>query len=641
VSGLELGDRKELTETAEKALESLLGNIPKVYEATAKQIYEAEKSALMDYFLAVANTDVDYVVETRNLIAKRLKELLARAPKDYRDKYESQAEEELKKYESLEVGERLLWCWPNSEAAKKKIKELVAQTGSLKPVERQSKLWRFADLASACGLGEKLVSGGTVGLFEVPMPANMPPGSGGEGKEAKNEDPDMVRLVLPQKGDVEKTAHLLFVGGRKKRAYGNRFTVTCRDMKTDKKVWESREILLHGKVVGGEGYEVGFEEIFIHGDLAIVHGQYDVIALDYTPGTDLDANKKKEKKWHFRVPLGFEIMSVDMCGDVLVLCGRGSTVAISPRTGDIIWDASEMGEFYAGPFFHKDTTMTVRKSPAEVSFRKVGTGRMLCRLRLPGLTTNRKHPMYALEGAGNNPAAAEAAEAYPVAFGEGILVVSDGLTYHVVDVDKRELRWSRGATKLDLSQDASYRMWIDGGRMFVLKPYYAVLENAVFDLASGDMIWRRREGGKKMDQKLKKYADADTGGKAATGLVLSSMAFVGGNVYGIKYEMGASSVNLVGMDPQSGNEVMKVSQKGYDDPEAYVEPSWSKNCVTVRIQDGNKFEVWQVDVKAKKLVQKTALEGYGRLGEYGDASAVWQGPYQALWAFEKRKVSTP
>ena len=32
-----------------------------------------------------------------------------------------------------------------------------------------------------------------------------------------------------------------------------------------------------------EGFEVGFEEVFIHGNLAIVHGQYDVIAIDYTP----------------------------------------------------------------------------------------------------------------------------------------------------------------------------------------------------------------------------------------------------------------------------------------------------------------------------------------------------------------------
>jgi hypothetical protein len=33
------------------------------------------------------------------------------------------------------------------------------------------------------------------------------------------------------------------------------------------------------------------------------------------------------------------------------------------------------------------------------------------------------------------------------------------------------------------------------------------------------------------------------------------------------------------------------------------------------------------------------LEGYGRLGEYGDVSAVWQGPYQAIWGFENRKLT--
>ncbi|MFC1671925.1 PQQ-binding-like beta-propeller repeat protein, partial [Planctomycetota bacterium] len=641
VSGLELGDREKLMTTAQRSLENVLGDIPAPYAAAAKQLFEAEKITLQDYFLAVANVDVDYVVETRSVMAKRLRELLARAPKDFREKYESRAAEELKKYESVEVGERLLWCWPESAAAKKKIRELVAKTASMKPVERQGQRWRFDDLAQACGLGARLVDEGTKGLARASVPSAMPSGAGMRQAEAKNDDPDMVRLVLPQKGETEKTAHLLFVGGRKKRAYGNRFTVMCWNMKDNKKEWESREILLHGKMVGGEGYEVGFEEVFIYDNLALLHGQYDVLAINYTKGTDLDGKGKKEKKWHFRVPLGFEIKSVDMCGDVLVLCGRGSTVAISPRTGEIVWEVSEMGEYYAGPFFHKDTAFTVRKSPAEVSFRKVGTGRLLCRLRLPGLTTNRKHPLYALEGANQNPAAAEAAEEYPVAFADGLLAMSDGLSYHVVDVDKRNLRWSRAATKLDMSQEASYRMWIEGGKLLVLKPYYAVIENAVFDLASGDLLWRRREGGKKMDAKLRKFVAQDTAsGKAATGLVLGSMVFVDGGAYGIKYEMGAAAVTLVGMDPTTGNETMQIREKGYDEPEAYVEPSWSKGCVAVRIQDGNKFEVWQVDVKAKKIVQKLELPGYGRLGEYGDASAVWQGPHQAVWAFDKRKLTT-
>jgi hypothetical protein len=93
------------------------------------------------------------------------------------------------------------------------------------------------------------------------------------------------------------------------------------------------------------------------------------------------------------------------------------------------------------------------------------------------------------------------------------------------------------------------------------------------------------------------------------------------------------------MDPVTGNELMRVEEKGYTDAEAYVERSWSKDCVVVRIQDGNKFEVWQVDVAAKKRVQRLRMEGYGRLGEYGDVSAVWQGPNLAMWTYEKRKFT--
>jgi hypothetical protein len=466
----------------------------------------------------------------------------------------------------------------------------------------------------------------------------------------------MVRLALPQRGaPTEETAGLLFVGGRKKRAFGNRYNLLCWDMKADKKLWETPGILLHKKegseASSSHAYEVGFEEVFIWNDLAIVHGQYDVIAVNRLPGQELyeqegSRHGKKKTRWHFRVPLGFVIRKVDMCGEVIVLCGRGSTMALSAVNGQIVWDAREAGEFYAGPFFHEDIAFTVRKSPSEVSFRRTGSGRLLRRLSLPGLTTNRQHPLFAGEGSEGNVAAAEAAEAHPVASADGLLVVNDGLTYYLVDVEKQEIRWSRGATKLDTSRDAAYRMWIDDGRIFVLKPYYAVLENAVLDAATGDMIWRRREGGKKQDATVKKFekergSEEDPGAKAATGLVLGSMEFVDGIAYGVKYEMGATTVTLVGMDPKSGNEVMKIREKGYEEPEAYVEPSWSKGCVNVRIQDGNKFEVWQVDVKAKKLVQKTRLEGYGRLGEYGDASAVWQGPYQVVWAFATRKITKP
>jgi hypothetical protein len=230
-------------------------------------------------------------------------------------------------------------------------------------------------------------------------------------------------------------------------------------------------------------------------------------------------------------------------------------------------------------------------------------------------------------------------EAYPVAYGGGKLAVVDGPNYHLVDVERMELDWSTAATCLDPTVDPSYRLWLEGGRLLVLKPYYSVLENAVFDVASGEMLWRRREGGKKAEAKLGKVPGGG-GGKEATGLVLGSMTFVGGKAYGIRYEMGSSSVILVGMDPATGNELIRVEQKGYTDPEAYVEASPSKGCVVVRVQDGHRFEVWQVDVAGGKLVQKLSMNGFGRLGEYGGASAVWQGPQLAIWTYEKRKYTT-
>jgi hypothetical protein len=342
--------------------------------------------------------------------------------------------------------------------------------------------------------------------------------------------------------------------------------------------------------------------------------------------------------------MGFEIMAADLCGEVLILCGRSSTLAlwVGPGSkGEILWEEGEAGEFYAGPYFHEGVVLTVRKSPTEVSFRKLGTGRLLSRLSLPGLTTNRKHPVYAGESGEQNPGAAEALETYPAAFHRGVLAVTDGQTYHVVDVGKRELRWSRGADKLDPSVEAAYRFWLDGERLWALKPYYSVLENCVFDLKSGEMLWRRREGGKKVELKGGGAADTSksTEGTEATGLVLSSMVYVDGKMYGIKYQMNAATVELVGVDPVSGNEVLKIEEKGYAEPEAEVLPSRSAGCVGVRVKDGENFEIWLVDVKAKKLVRKMQLTAYGRWGNYGEASGATQGPYLGIWAYERRKLA--
>ncbi len=635
-SGLETGNRAERLATAEKALANLQAEVPAVYANVASEMAAREKARLPDYFLAVADVDEDRVVETRGLVARRLLALLDRSPEAFRKRYEEQAAAELKALTGLDVGERLLWCWPGSAAGRAKLAELYAKAEAATGVDKVIQTGKLDDLAEACGLK----------AAAPPAPAAPPPGlPTGEGwtaREEANGEPDIVRLALPQRNGGADTAHLLFVGGRKRSAYGNRFTVGCWDMRTGRKLWETREILLYGKRMAEEGYETGFEEIWTHGELAIVHGRYDVIAMRWAADRDLDSAGRKEKAWHFRTPLGFEILNAGMQGSVIVLCGRRGTVALWAETGEIIWDAPEEGEYYAGPFFHEGTVLTVRNSPAAVSFRRLSSGRLLSCLRLPGLTTNRKHPLYMAEAGTANPAAAQAAEAYPVAFADGKLAVVDGRNYHLIDVATQEREWSTPVTKLDPAMDPSFRLWLHGGRLFVLKPYYAVLENAVFEVASGDLLWRRREGGKRADEKLKKVEGMieKVEGKELTG-VLGSMVFVGGKVYGIRYEMGSSTVALVGMDPETGNELMRVEQKGYEDPEAYVEPSASENCVVVRVQAANRYEVWQVDVAAEKLVQKLSVTGHGRLGEYGDVSAVWQGPHLVIWTHARRYYTAP
>ncbi|MBA4387707.1 MAG: hypothetical protein C0404_06980, partial [Verrucomicrobia bacterium] len=245
-SGLELGDRAALMKLAEDGLERLLGEIPDPYRDDARQVLVGEKAALADYWLAVADVDSDFVVETRGIMSKRLRELLKRAPADFRRQYEKDAEEELRKYEGWQVGERLLWCWPETEAGRKKLKELESQLPAGHSVDKQAQIWKLADLASACGFGEDIVKGGKDGLARVSYVNTMEPGANFSQIEGDNGDTEIVRLTLPQKGQVKETSHLMFVGGRKKSAYGNKFTVSCFNMKENKKDWETREILLYG-----------------------------------------------------------------------------------------------------------------------------------------------------------------------------------------------------------------------------------------------------------------------------------------------------------------------------------------------------------------------------------------------------------
>ena len=109
VSRLESGDRAATVKKAEAMLGNLLGQIPSLYASQAEQMAKWERAALQDYFLSVAEVDRDSVIETRTCIAQRLRDMLALAPPSYRKRYDEEAAEELKLYDSSEVGERLRW----------------------------------------------------------------------------------------------------------------------------------------------------------------------------------------------------------------------------------------------------------------------------------------------------------------------------------------------------------------------------------------------------------------------------------------------------------------------------------------------------------------------------------------------------
>ncbi|MDD4888716.1 MAG: PQQ-binding-like beta-propeller repeat protein, partial [Phycisphaerae bacterium] len=359
-----------------------------------------------------------------------------------------------------------MWEFPGTTAAQKTLEALCESSGKLDPVLARQRLWRLSDAARVGNLKlpEKFAARLTTPDYSkltVTIPQTAKPYDFADADGAS-------RLILQRGDDQSQHGELMFVGGRVRKRVDNKFILTCMDLKTGTKKWETVDIRLKGS-----GQEAGFYEAFVLGERVIVHGLYDVLAFNVADGKAI---------WSYRVPFDFEIKNALLSGDLLMLAGKTETQALYLPTdnpnGELAWQVSEMGDLYIMPYMRNDRLISVRKLPYSVTVRYRSTGQLIGRLDLPDLSMHMVHPL--LEGG---------PEELPAAHCDNLLAVTDGWYYIVVDTDKLAISWKRLIDSNDVTREPAMRLALSNDYLCVLKEDYDQKAIYMLSAKTGEVLW--------------------------------------------------------------------------------------------------------------------------------------------------------
>jgi hypothetical protein len=397
--------------------------------------------------------------------------------------------------------------------------------------------------------------------------------------------------------------NLPFLGMRSKRLNANKFGLVCWDPAANQKKWETAEIRLKDK-----GEEEGFQKYFIHQGKVIVHGWYDVLAIGLTDG---------KLAWRAQVPHGFRILDSAAAEDVLVLTDNSRTVALHLSNGQLIWEANETGGSYSPPVVRDNLLVTVRRNPSGVSFRDLGTGRLLSLLPLPGLSEATGNPAVKWDEPG--AALAQTKES---------LIVTDGWDYIAVDLPSRSIRWQKRITNLDRgvhregTQSAAFRFWANETTVVVLKPNYDTVGLEALGLADGEFRWHINE--------------------AKTPGVLYNLALGTDALYGLHYwRDDTASLFLLGYNLENGKPLYKQVRRGTTKPEAWLPGPLRGNHFLVHYSDEQKRDLLIVEAATGKVTQQIDVKGFGQWGQYGQVSYAVQGPSVIVLSDKELTVASP
>lgn len=555
------------------------------------------------YFSSVSPLTKTFHLRAGELASMRLARLALRNPA-FKAAFETEAETLLDKADPEEQLQRL-WEFPATAAAQGVLDQHFKATQALKGIEKRKRLWRLADIARISGLKTPKESRS---LVEAPKPAGPRAAIASPGKEVTKEFDYIegaVWLALERRGERHMRPNLAFFGARIKKRLDNKFALKCLNLESGKELWQSPNVRLKGR-----GQESGFFEAFVHGDLVVVHGLYDVCAFDLEKG---------QPRWRYRVPFSFEIKHAVMSGDLLILADKAESVALFMPSGDVAWQMKERGDVYIPPYFHGDRLIGVRKLPFNVTVRYRATGILIGRLSLPDLSLAEQHPLIE-----------KGPEALPAAHRGNLLVLSDGWYYIAIDVDTLTVRWKRLIDANDVTRTPAMRFALGDECLAVLKEDYDQKALYVISSKTGEVLWRTAP-----TSKDKKKEEEEPDPNADIIKTMYSMFFSGENLYGLEVHPG-NAFYVVGRAARTGKLLFRHEVGDYESPpRAVMRPHRFGQHAVIQTQTNQDLELLAANLKTGKPTFKIKGKGIGWFGEHGRVSATVQAGRMLLLCKEK------
>ncbi|MCE9529879.1 MAG: PQQ-binding-like beta-propeller repeat protein [Planctomycetes bacterium] len=540
------------------------------------------KKGLSLYLSTMSPLPKTLTVRAGEFASYRLMQMQQQSP-EFLQAFQNTAEKELGGQASPEVMQRLAE-FPASVAAQKTLDDLL-------PKADRRQRWALEDVARAGGL-------------KFPSPIAKPPADATIAMPQAAREHDFAdeegasRLILERKGDASIAPQILFIGSQIRKRLDNKFVLTAWDLTAGKPAWETDELRLKGK-----GQEPGFFEAFLHGDLVVVHGLYDVLAFNWKDG---------KQQWRYQVPFDFEIRHALLSGDLLVLAGKTETLALYVPTeqpvGEVAWQVKERGDLYTAPYLRGDRVVSVRKFPFSVTVRFRTTGQLIGRLDMPDLSMNRRHPL--IDGG---------AEELPTVHFNEKLVLTDAWYYIMLDVDRLSVTWKRLIDQSDVTRDPAMRFYLGENHFAVLKEDYDLKAFYMLSAVTGEILWQ---------------TETKKGGAV---MPLYSMKIADNVAYGIQPHAG-QGFYLVARDATKGQQLYREEVVGFQGkPEVSLWPPVYGDHLVVQIADRQTFELRVFNRKTGKQVGILSKSGIAPIGVHGRVSIAVQNG--RLVMLSKDKVS--
>lgn len=587
-------DRAPQEKSVEEAVAGMGLVKPKDREGEFAAVERIVKKSVSSYFSTVAPIAPDVDLEAERLAVGKLVDLVRNHPK-YRDEFEQRAKVSLSKGDPG-VRSSEMRAFPGTKASQRVLDGLLAEAAKTDAAERQERLWKLNDLAEMLAL--KLPASVEAEARLVPAgPARCSfQGPFADKTREYRDAGETLRLVLTRSEDSGVDPGLLFVGGRSKKRLDNKFSLECWEMSRWAPKWEVTNLRLKGR-----GDEAGFLEVFVMGDQVITHGKNDVLAFGLGKG---------ELRWRFELPFDFDFRAMNQVGQMLILSGATHTLGVQASSGKVVWSERELGELYHPPFVREGMLISVRREPYGVSFRRTGSGKLVRNLRMPDLSLETKHPVLAEDISRGALSAGVATEALPIACGDDLLMVTDGVSYIAVDVRKMEVRWKRPIDNNDFGSPPM--------RFFIQEPYLLVLKRDF--LIPSLYLLDSRTGGVKWSKSGKE--------------VVHSVVFEedGKTFYGLSPSQGErNNVTVKCMETETGNEARKWEEAGYKEvPDVTIVGKGDGGRLVVRLIHRQECVLLVLDTRKGQVEHRVGMKGVGTYGVHGGKLAMVQGPYLVL-----------